>query len=245
MSSIGDEQGRFYEELYAQYGDDPRSLSGRDRETQAERFFRIVRGLELQDAPASLHEIGCGLGDFGEYLGERYPQVVYSGSDVAPKFVDACRARYPQSKFELRDVAETVPDDRYDYVTLSGTFNIRLSQSPEDWERFAFEMLRSMYAMCRKAISANFLTSYSDPAYRREDLHYQDERRLTDFAVGELSRYFTLDLGGPLYESTLTVYRPEYLAERYPDPAFDRYVRKGVTRRPSEGGSVALRPGRA
>ena len=52
---------------------------------------------------AGVHEIGCGLGDFGEFLRRRFPAADYSGSEIMPEFLAVCRRRFPAADFQLRE----------------------------------------------------------------------------------------------------------------------------------------------
>jgi hypothetical protein len=88
-------------------------------------------------------------------------------------------------------------------------------------------MLGAMYALCTRGFAVNFLTSYHDPAFTQDTLHYQRPGALLDFVVTHLSRFWELDAGGPLYEYTLSVHRPEAVQARYTDEAFARYFRSG------------------
>jgi hypothetical protein len=221
--SIADDQRRHYRELLERYGREPRALGHRDRETQWERFRRLAALFSGESDPFTVHEIGAGLGDFGQFLAENHPTAVYSGSEICDEFVDLCRARFPGGEFHNRDVTETLPDDRYDYVTQSGTLNGRFGASPESWQRHVYSMLGAMYSMARKGIASNFLTTYHDPEFASEELHYQDENSLIGFVVSELSRHFELDMAGPLYEYTVRIHRPEAVRSRYPAAEFERY----------------------
>jgi SAM-dependent methyltransferase len=220
---IADEQRDFYDELFRRHGDDPRALSHRDRPTQQERFYRMSRLFGRERGPFTIHEVGCGLGHFGEFLAERFPEVAYSGSEVNPEFVEACRRRFPQGSFFLRDVSKQLPEDRYDFVTLSGVFNIPLSASRDAWRDFIHGMLESMYRMANNGIAVDFLSGYCDADRMNPDLHYQAEKEILDFAAAKLSRHFELDGSGPLYEYTLRVYRPRYVRTFYGEPEFSRY----------------------
>jgi hypothetical protein len=223
--SIADEQSAYYSRLFEQFGDDPRALSHRDRPTQHERFARMARLFEGERGAFTVHEVGFGLGHLGGFLAERFPRAVYSGSEVNPEFVTACRERFPEGEFFLRDVSREAPTDRYDFVTLSGVFNIPLGAAGPAWDGFIREIMGAMYRMAGKGISVDFLSSYCDADRKQSDLHYQSEKEILDFVALELSRHFELDNGGPLYEYTLRVYRPEYVRERYGGAEFARYFK--------------------
>jgi len=224
-ASIIAEQQAYYRSLFQAHGDGPRSMGYNDTPTQHERFARLARLFDGESGPFTVHEIGCGLGHFGEFLTDRFPAAVYSGSDVVDEFVADCRRKFPAGSFVLRDVAAGTPEDRHDYVTLSGTFNVRLTRSETEWRKLVRATLAAMFVMCRKGIAANFLTSYGDPDRRRPELHYQDPTEIFDWAARRLSRHVEIDAGGPLYEFTLRVLRPESLRQRYGGAEFDRYFR--------------------
>ncbi len=223
--SLVDDQKQFYGDLYGQFGDDPRSLSWRDRQTQDERFMRIARLFERETEAFAVHEIGCGLGHFGDFLREHHPTARYSGSDIVPHFVNACRQRFPQSEFFEHDVSSQVPPRKYDFVTLSGTFNPRLKTPHHVWQAFVFRMLDAMFSMCTKGIAANFLTAHADPHLMQKDLHYQGEPPLIEHIVGHLSRHYELDHASPLFEFTIRVYKPEHVRSLYTGESFAKYFR--------------------
>jgi SAM-dependent methyltransferase len=219
------EQQAYYRQLLERHGDDPRAVGYNDVPTQHERYARLARLFDGAPAPFTVHEIGCGLGHFGSYLAEHWPQARYSGSDVVPEFVSACRAKFPDAKFHERDVTAELPAERYDFVMMSGTLNGRLGRSEAEWRAFSASLLEAMFAMSRLGIAANFLTAYAEPERMRPELHYADPRDVLDFATRRLSRHVEIDAGGPLYEFTLRVYRPELLRPRYPGAEFERYFK--------------------
>ncbi|MCP3980517.1 MAG: class I SAM-dependent methyltransferase [bacterium] len=221
--SIRDDQRKYYSDLFRRHGRDPQALGHRDRETQWERYARLGRVFDHEHTSFHVHEIGCGFGDMGQFLAERHAAAQYSGSEVCDEFVEVCRQRFPQGEFFLRDITAEPPPERYDYVTQSGTLNGRFGATEDDWRRFVFSMLDSMYALCRRGIASNFLTTYSDPALQNPELQYHDPAEILDYAHKKLSRHCEIDAAGPLYEFTLRVYRPEYVRARYAGTTFDRY----------------------
>ena len=224
--SISDAQREFYQRLYSQHGNAPQALSARDGVTHDERFQRTARLLD-RSAGTDIHEIGCGLGHFGRWLAQHAPQAQYSGSDICPEFVDSCREQFPDAAFNCQDICETPLSSSHDWVVLVGVFNIRLQRPDAEWFTFVQSMMRAMYAACRTGISVDFLTPYSDPDKRRDDLYYQPLEPLLDFVSSDLSRHFEIDHSAPLYEYTLRVHRPEAIRERHSDTAFDRYFKGG------------------
>jgi hypothetical protein len=187
----------------------------------------LARCFSRERQAFTVHEVGCALGHFGEFLRRAYPLAVFSGSDIYEPFVQECRSRFPGGEFHLRDITETLPSDRYDYVVICGTFNVPGSYPREEWRAFVFTMLRAMFSMARKGMGATFLSSYYDPGRNREDLYYQDEKEVIDFAKRGLTRHVELDAWGPLYEYGLRAYQPAYVRTQYREPAFAKYFKEG------------------
>jgi hypothetical protein len=64
------------------YGDDPKSFLHNDQESQYERFAMLGRLFANETGPFTVHEIGCSLGHFGDYLKQHFPLAVFSGSVI-------------------------------------------------------------------------------------------------------------------------------------------------------------------
>lgn len=226
---IKDDMLNIYAGAYERYGNDPRSFWHNDQSSQLERFSMLGKLFAREAAPFTVHEIGCSVGHFGDYLQEHFPLATYSGSDIYFPFVEKCRERFPGREFLLRDVTESLPDDRYDYVVTCGTFNIAGNAPRDQWQAAIYKMAAAMYALATKGMGMTFLTIYHDPTRRRADLFYQDERSLMDFVVNRLSRHFELDEIGPLYEYGLRVFRPEHIRSFHREPQFAKYFNSDGT----------------
>lgn len=224
--TLAETQRAFYEHLWREFGDDPRSLSYRDAETQNERFFRLARALHQVQGPFTVHEVGCGLGHFGEYLHAHLPHAVYSGTDLCPDFVDSCRRKFPGGTFHHRNFLEHDAAEQFDFLTSSGTFNPRLDNRRPEWREFIAAMVGKMYACCRCGIAVNFLSPFCDAHCMDPRLHYENPWEAAAWIVRDLSRHIELDWGGPLFEYTLRIHRPEFVRRFYPAAAFDRYFRR-------------------
>jgi len=221
MSKIQDSQKRLYSQKFQQYDDDPRSLSWNDKNSQDLRFKEILDLLKYEkaDNKFTLHEIGCGLGHFYEYLKTTKYQVTYSGSDIVPSFIDTCRNKFPGTSFYLQDISadyEFIPEEikNNDYYCLSGTFHTKEDNAPEDWEQFVFKSIRNMFRMAKKGICINFLTGYSE--FFDEKLFYADPRVIFDWCVQNLSRFISIEHDIPLYEFTVCIYKEQFVREQFP-----------------------------
>jgi hypothetical protein len=225
MDAVTQEMLKLYGGNFEQMGNKEQALFHNDQESQYERFVMLVRLFERETEPFTVHEIGCSMGHFGDFLRERFPLASFSGSDIYPPFVTLCRERFPNNEFFVRDITKELPDERYDYVVTCGTFNIIGDCPTSEWQVAIYRMMTAMYALARRGVGLTFLTTYYDPGYNRADLFYQNEKLLMDFVVRNLSRHFELDEMGPLYEYGIRIYRPEHIHRLYPQRAFAKYFK--------------------
>jgi hypothetical protein len=224
---IVEKQRRFYLEKFKKYQDAPQSLSYNDRVTQYVRFEMLNRLFrhENEEHSFSVHEIGSGLAHYYEFLKERTRyQVEYSGSEVVEEFIRHTAGKHPSLKIFHRDITQDIPEDRYDYLVLSGTFNPIQDVEKDRWNSFVERMILNMFRMAKKGIGMNFLTGYSD--FTEKALYYCDPRDLYDFIQRNLSRYFIIDNSYPLYEFTVLVYRSEFIQEVYQEKEFHKYFKR-------------------
>lgn len=158
MSSLPPEEtARWYEEKVRRYGFDHRGLGFRNKSSQDKRFEAL---LELGDFEgARLLDVGCGFGDFLEFLQERDVSPVYTGIDICRPMIDRCRERFDgdDAMFRVADVMEFAPLDEYDYVVASGLFGLD-TEGARDRVR---PTLERMFGWARRGMAANFLSTRS------------------------------------------------------------------------------------
>jgi hypothetical protein len=227
MNEIVRKQKEFYLENFRQHGDLPQSLGYNDQITQYARFEVLSRlfQYERKGKTFSVHEIGSGLAHFYEFLREQSPyRFDYSGSEILGEFVRASRKKYPFLKFYQRDITQRPPSARYDYLVLSGTFNPIQDLDVKRWETFLERMMLKMFAMAKKGIGLNFLTTYSD--FTQKGLYYSDPRAIYDFVQEKMSRFIVIDSSYPLYEFTLLVYKEPFIKKVHGEKEFGKYFKK-------------------
>ena len=171
---------RHYSDLHKEYGDDPRSVQLTDRATQHARFRILTDPLEdLREG--SVMDVGCGLAHLAEFLAQSGVECEYTGIDINQDFVDACREKFPGCRFERLDISQTVPDWESDFVLCGGLFN---NPRPDPQELLR-RSLRNMYAVTRRALSFNLMSSYVD--FLDPTLVYFDPEDVFRFCKEELS----------------------------------------------------------
>lgn len=226
MNHIQESQKKLYSQKFFQYQDDPRSLSWNDQASQNLRFKKILSLLKYENLSDefTIHEIGCGLGHFYEYLQKTDYRVTYSGSDIVPSFIEKNQTKFPHIKFYLQDISTdydliTTNIKNNDYYCLSGTFHTKEDNKTEEWEAFVFKSIENMFRMAKKGICINFLTSYSE--FFNENLYYADPRKIFDWSFQNLSRFISIEHEIPLYEFTVCIYKEQFIKEQY--PGYEKY----------------------
>ena len=142
----------WYEDKVREFGFDHRGLGYRSRSAQEKRFEAL---LALGDFDGrSLLDVGCGFGDFLEFLQARGIEPRYTGLDICEPMVERCRERFGHASFIEADVLGFEPTERYDYVIASGIFGL---ESPEVRARIRPTLAR-MFSWSRRGLAVNFLS---------------------------------------------------------------------------------------
>jgi SAM-dependent methyltransferase len=148
---------RWYADKVRRYGYDHRGLGFRTRSAQERRFEALLALGELDGR--SVLDVGCGFGDFLAFLDGRGIRARYTGLDVCAPMIERCRQRFGgrDAEFAVADVVEFDAPGRFDFVVASGIFGL---DAPGTRERIA-PTIERMYAWCRVAMGANFLSTKS------------------------------------------------------------------------------------
>ncbi len=219
-------QERIYRELFEKHKGTTMAVSSESPAHKRMRFERIA-GIFANDDNFTVHDVGMGIADLNAYLVETLPgkKFTYSGTEILPEYVEAARERFPDLEFMLRDVAETVPTDRHDWVVMSGVFHQRRESSIREWEAFAEHILSHSFQMANKGIAFNFISPFVD--FYQTQVYYSNLPKLINFINDKLSRFFEIRHDYALFEFTVYVYKEAYMLERFPQPEFRKYFKVG------------------
>jgi SAM-dependent methyltransferase len=132
----------------------------------------------LQGDRASVLDIGCGLGSFYEHLTGAGIHCEYTGYDIVPEYVECCRERFPECRFELRNFFDQGIAGEFDTIVMSQALNNRYEHS--DNVRVVQAALRAAFASTRISVSVDLLSSYVD--FHAPDLFYYSPEEIFGFA---------------------------------------------------------------
>ncbi len=221
---IIEDQIRIYKDNFIENADSSLGTFQNDRATQHMRFEHIIKPfLDIMNEKTTFHDFGCGSCDMYQYLADRNIKVDYSGTEVIQEMIDYAEKKYPGIKVYNRDVLKEKVTDKYDLVVFSGGLYFPGAVPKEEWKQFVFDIIDSMFEMCTIGISFNLLTTYCD--YQVDHLFYLDPKEILDYCIKKHSRFVNIEHSYPLFEWTVSMYKKEYIKQKYPQPEFQKYLK--------------------
>ena len=150
-----------------------------------------------------INDFGCGYGAMYWFLEERLGPTLgrYHGYDISAEMLAVAEEQLPEERVALYRSSEIVSQTDFSFV--SGTFNVKLEESDEDWRRHIESVLQQLFENSRLGFAFNLLTTYVD--WSEDHLFYGAPTEFFDYCKGEFSRYVTLIHDYPLYEWTILV----------------------------------------
>lgn len=165
----------YFENLLDKHGPNHLALDWNSTDNQRLRF-KVLKEILIygkKSAGISLLDEGCGLGDLYGLLKAdgslNKSRISYTGYDISPKMIAAARKKYPEGKFEVKDILEDRYTPKYDYIFCCGVFNIRTTDK-DDHLDYVKEMLHRMYDLSSCGVAVNFLSEGGLPISDSEDL---------------------------------------------------------------------------
>lgn len=191
---------RRYRERLAKYGKDIKTLASGVNGRQLIRFKAMSEIGDLSNH--SILDVGCGFADYYQYLKERKLKVDYTGYDICPDFIEICRKKFPEARFEVKDIQVEPVDQKFDYVVSSQTFNNRLLK--EDNETLIKDIIKKAYELSNIGMAIDMLSTYVD--FREEHLYYYNPERIFGFCKS-ITKRVLLRHDYPLFEFTIYLYK--------------------------------------
>jgi SAM-dependent methyltransferase len=173
-----------YDALAAEYGDGPKAVQFSDQKTQEQRMKILLEVGEVYQA--KILDFGCGTGHLLHYLKQNGFQGEYVGYDLSSAMIDTARRKFPEARFEKRDILQEGIPESFDYVVISGIFNNLVD---DNWGMLCV-LLKKLFPVARRALAFNILSSYVD--YFQPDLYYASPEEVFKLCKEEFSPCVTL-----------------------------------------------------
>jgi len=189
-----------YRERLARYGQGIKALASGNRERQLVRFQVLSEVGDLNHH--SVLDLGCGFGDFYQYLKDKGINVKYTGYDICPELIQACEAKHPDGHFEVKDIQVDPVKEKFDYVISSQTFNNQLTN--EDNETLIRDIINRAYELSNIGVAIDMISSHVD--FREEHLHYYNPEDIFRYCK-TITKRVALRHDYPLFEFTMYLYQ--------------------------------------
>jgi len=166
-------------DAWMRHGYHPHALYWSNQDIQHLRFEMLANiGIK---AGESVLDVGCGFGDFSDFLAKRGTPVAFTGIDLCEELLEEGRKRYADITLVNGDLFDFNPPAKsFDYVTLSGALNRDL----DDDGAYARKVIQRMFNACRKGIAFNLLDARHEWTAGRWDLQSFDPDEIGKFVSG-------------------------------------------------------------
>lgn len=201
--SILTDVSAYYTTKLAQHGATPQGVDWNGTASHHNRHHQFLR-LLASDPTASVLDLGCGYGDFFDFLRKNGHSGKFVGYDISPAMIaEAERLHGLGADREWRVGAE--PTEQTDYAIASGIMNVKGDVSTADWHAYVCDILLLLGRSSRRGFAVNMLTMSSDPEKRRSNLYYADPVETLQFCLKKFGRSVALMQDYGLYEFTIVV----------------------------------------
>jgi len=194
---------QYYEDKLKKYTQHHEISGYGSKESQTIRFKVVTEIGDLRNK--SICDVGCGIGKLVDYLEQRKFKMKYTGYDISEKIIEKARELHPNYHFEVRNILEDMPSQRFDYV-----FSIGLNFKIRDNVEFMKNLIAKMVKMAKIGVAVSVLSCHVDPEYINVNDFYYDPKLFLDWCLREVSRRCILRHDYLPHDFTLYIYKKAF-----------------------------------
>lgn len=168
-----------YKAKFKKFGVSPKSLLWKSRGAAHQRFREFWR--EIDFSGKSVLDIGCGFGEFGNFLTKRYNNVAYKGVDITDSFIESGHKLYPHLSLEVANFLTITKAERFDIVVASGVLN---SNYQSDNMNYRTSAIKKMFELTDGVLAFNMLGAHPQPKNNNEsNIWYADSLKILEYCM--------------------------------------------------------------
>ena len=150
---------KIYNKSFLEHQNSPKGVFWNSKLSQDLRLSIILDKIidNSKSDTFTIADIGCGYGRFFEIIKERSLQdkIKYSGFDINKNFISFCKNNIQLKQANFYE--EISPNQKFDYIIMSGTYNLTPTKSLKLWENYLTKNLKSNWKNVDKAMVFNCL----------------------------------------------------------------------------------------
>ena len=178
-----DKIANYYDGLVDKYGYDPRACDASAAKSLEVRYKALSEVADLTGK--SVLEVGCGFGDLGFYLQQKYTGVRYLGIDVSHRMIEEGRKVHPNLSLRVQNVLDLKKAEGFDVVLAQGIFYLL----GDNAETKMHTLVEKMFSLSREALAFCAISAWT--LNKRNDEFYVDPLALLDWCR-KLTTYILL-----------------------------------------------------
>lgn len=198
---IIEENIKIYDESTNKHGISSSSVLLDDQQTQYLRFQEIIKYISIERSNTTILDVGCGNCELYKFLNFSGFRGRYTGFDINEKLIAISKERFKNIDVRKVDILEDNIDEKFDYVVMSGLFNLNAGQSKE----WVFKFIEKMFSFSDEALIFNMISDYVN--YKEESIYYQNPQELLAFCLSNLSKRVTLAHHNLPFNFTICIYK--------------------------------------
>jgi SAM-dependent methyltransferase len=200
---IINKSNKLFDECVEKYGESSSAVKWDNQQTQYLRFAELIKHIDINDSSKSILDVGCGNGELYKFLNFIGYGGKYTGYDINEKLLTIARSRFKNIDVKRVDVLsnEGTENSKFDYVLMSGLFNLNIGQN-KDW---CCKFINRMYQLCLNSCSFNAISTYVN--YQEEHMFYLNPMEIIDYCINNMSPSVELFHHKLPYNYTVTVYK--------------------------------------
>jgi 2-polyprenyl-3-methyl-5-hydroxy-6-metoxy-1,4-benzoquinol methylase len=154
---------KFYDDLCLSLGKSCSACGWDSEETQYSHFVLLSSILKKN---STVLDVGCGQGDFYQYLKNINLDIDYFGIDFSEQMIKIAQQKFGNSRFSKSDFFST--NSSYDFVIASGTFNFIVENQYE----YIKKSIELCFKNCKKACAIALTSDLAKFKYEEPVFYY-------------------------------------------------------------------------
>ena len=192
-----------YNKAVEKHGVTSEAVLWNDPQSQYFRFNELTKEFDFHSNNKTDLDVGCGNAELYKYLNFNGFRGKYVGFDINEKLLEQAKSRFENIEVYNKDILKENIDRTFDYVVISGLFNLNCNQSVE-WVK---EFLNKTFEYCDEILASNMISTYVN--YKNDEMFYIEPEKMFSFCVQHLSRRVTLAHHNLPYNYTIIVHKNE------------------------------------